>query len=31
MQLNAIYPMYRMPTLYEQIETVRRFKDVAEF
>jgi len=24
-----LYPMYRMPTLEEQIETLRRFKEVA--
>ena len=25
-----LYPMYRMPKLDDQIETLRRFKEVAE-
>lgn len=29
-QMVMLYPMYRMPTFDEQIETLRRFKDVAE-
>ena len=28
-QMVMLYPMYRMPTFGEQIETLRRFKDVA--
>ena len=29
-QMVMLYPMYRIPTFDEQIETLRRFKDVAE-
>ena len=28
-QMVMLYPMYRMPELDEQIETLRRFKEVA--